>query len=103
MKIKLLDNVMEFDGPLKAIEIADKISKSLAKKCIVVEKDGELKDLMTVIDSDCSLRFVTTEDSESLHVLNHSTAHLMAEAIKELYPTACFGVGPMDMKRYLIR
>lgn len=100
MKIKLLDNVMEFDGPLKAIEIADKISKSLAKKCIVVEKDGELKDLSTVIDSDCSLRFVTADDSESLHVLNHSTAHLMAEAIKELYPTACFGVGPAIEEGY---
>ena len=100
MKIKLLDNVREFDGPLKAIEIAEQISKSLAKKCIVVEKDGALRDLSTVINEDCSLRFITQSDKEAIEVLNHSTAHLMAEAIKELYPTAIFGVGPAIEEGY---
>ncbi|MCB9498352.1 MAG: threonine--tRNA ligase [Bacillales bacterium] len=94
MKIKLLDNYMEIDGPKKAIEIAEKISKSLAKKTIAVMVDGVLKDSSFVIEKDADVRFLTEEDKESLDILNHSTAHLMAEAIKTLYPEAKFGVGP---------
>ena len=100
MKIKLLDNYMEFESPLKAIEIADRISKSLAKKCVGAKLNGELVDLNTIISEDSSLTFLTDKDEESLHILNHSTAHLMAEAIKELYPNACFGVGPAIEEGY---
>lgn len=94
MKIKLLDNVMEFDSPIKLIDIARGISPSLAKKCIVALVDDKLMDLENVIDHDANVRFITDKDSEAFEVLNHSCAHLMAEAIKELYPEACFGVGP---------
>lgn len=89
-----MDNYMEIEGSKKAIEIAEKISKSLAKKTIAVMVDGALKDSSFVIDKDADVRFLTEEDKESLDVLNHSTAHLMAEAIKTLYPDAKFGVGP---------
>ncbi|MCR5741235.1 MAG: TGS domain-containing protein, partial [Gammaproteobacteria bacterium] len=88
MKIKLLEDIREYENPLKAIEIAESISKSLAKKCIAVKVDGVLKDLNTLIDKDSTITFVLEKDEESLHILNHSCAHLMAEAIKELYPTA---------------
>jgi len=94
MKIKLLDNYMEFDKPIKAIEIAEKISSSLQKKTIACYINGKLEDVSTVIDSDADVRFVTLADKEAFEILNHSTAHLMAEAIKEIYPEANFGVGP---------
>ncbi|MBP5342358.1 threonine--tRNA ligase [bacterium] len=94
MKIKLLDNYMEFDAPLKGYEIASKISPSLSKASISMMVDGELKDMSTLISNDSEIRFITAKDKESLEILNHSTAHLMAEAIKELYPLARFGVGP---------
>ena len=94
MKIKLLDNIKEFDKPLKAIEIAGNISISLQKSVIAVLINGELKDKDTLVSKDSDLRFITTKDKEALEILNHSTAHLMAQAIKELYPNASFGVGP---------
>ncbi len=94
MKIKLLDNYMEFDGPLKASEIAFKISPSLEKKTVCALVDGELKDTSFLIDKDCEVKFITSKDPEAFEVLNHSTAHLMAQAIKSLYPNARFGVGP---------
>jgi len=100
MKIKLLDNFKEFEQPLKAIEVAQSISPSLAKATLACAIDGVLKDNSTIIDKDVELRFITSKDKEAFEILNHSTAHLMAEAIKELYPDACFGVGPAIEEGY---
>ena len=99
MKIKLLDNYKEFEGPKSLYDIAQAISPSLAKKCIVGKVNGELKDMSFVVSEDSEVTFLT-EGDEALHVLNHSCAHLMAEAIKELYPEACFGVGPAIEEGY---
>ena len=94
MKIKLLDNYMEFDSPLKGYEIASKISPSLAKASIAMSLDDKLVDMSTLVDKDSEVRFITSKDKEAFEILNHSTAHLMAEAIKELYQDVSFGVGP---------
>ncbi len=94
MKIKLLDNIKEMDGPLSVYEIAEKISVSLAKSTIAAMVNEELKDTTAIVNEDCDIRFITAKDPEAFHILNHSAAHLMAEAIKELYPNARFGVGP---------
>ena len=94
MKIKLLDNYMEFDAPLKGYEIASKISPSLAKAAIAMSLDSKLVDMSTLVDKDADVRFITAKDKEAFDILNHSTAHLMAEAIKELYQNVSFGVGP---------
>ncbi len=99
MKIKLLDNYKEFEGPKSLYDIAVSISPSLAKKCVVGKVNGELKDMSYVVSEDSEVTFLTDGD-EALHVLNHSCAHLMAEAIKELYPEACFGVGPAIEEGY---
>ena len=99
MKIKLLDNYKEFEGPKSLYDIAVSISPSLAKKCVVGKVNGELKDMNYVVSEDSEVTFLTDGD-EALHVLNHSCAHLMAEAIKELYPEACFGVGPAIEEGY---
>jgi len=100
MKIKLLENIQEFEGPKKASEIASSISKSLLKKSVYAIEDGTPIDLSKVIDHDCEIKFVTASDKEALTLLNHSTAHLMAEAIQELYPGTCFGVGPAIEEGY---
>ena len=99
MKIKLLDNYKEFEGPKSLYDIAVSISPSLAKKCVVGKVNGELKDMSYVVSEDSEVTFLT-EGDEALHVLNHSCAHLMAEAIKELYPEVCFGVGPAIEEGY---
>ena len=70
MKIKLLDNYKEFEGPMSLYDIAQSISPSLAKKCIVGKVNGELKDMSYVVKEDSEVTFLT-EGDEALHVLNH--------------------------------
>ena len=100
MKIKLMDNYKEFDKEVSLREIAESISKSLEKRCIVGMVDGKLRDMDYVVKEDADVRFITSSDSEAIEVLNHSTAHLMAEAIKELHPDVVFGVGPAIEEGY---
>jgi len=94
MKIKLLDNYKEFENPQSLKEIAESISPSLEKACLCAFVGGVETDMSAVIAKDADVRFITSKDKEAFEVLNHSTAHLMAEAIKELFPSAKFGVGP---------
>lgn len=95
MKVKFLDgSIKEMGNGLSALDIANSISSSLAKKSICACVNGELIDLNRKIEEDCDFELITKEDKRSLEVLNHSCSHLMASAIKKLYPKAMFGVGP---------
>ena len=96
MKITFLDgNSKEFENGKSALDIANSISSSLAKKSVVAKVNGEFYDLTRPINCDATLELVTKENGDVLFpVLNHSCAHLLANAIKELYPNAHFGVGP---------
>lgn len=95
VKIRLKDDsIKEIEENTLAIQIAKEISPSFAKKCVVAKFNGNLIDLMTPIKEDGSLEFVLQDDKEALEVLNHSCAHLMAQAIKRIYKDVCFGVGP---------
>lgn len=95
MKIKFIDgSIKEFENGLSALDIANSISSSLAKKSVFAKVNGENYDLTRPIVSDASLELVTKDSPEALEVLNHSCSHLMASAIKNLYPKAMFGVGP---------
>ncbi len=95
MKVKFLDgNVKEFEGGLTSGEIAKKISESLYKKSIAAKINGELVDLNLPINEDCDFELITKDSKEAMDILNHSCAHLLASAIKKLYPEAMFGVGP---------
>lgn len=95
IKITFLDgNVKEYEEGISAIEIAKGISSSLAKKCVAAKVNGEIVELNRPILHDASLELLTQDSKEAFEVLNHSTAHLMAEAITNLYPGAKFGVGP---------
>lgn len=96
MKITLPDgSKLTYDKPKKLSDIADDISISLRKKSLVAKVDDKLMDMDRVIKDDVEVAFLTEKDPETLEVLRHSTAHLLAEAVKKLYPQAKFGVGPI--------
>lgn len=95
MKIKFLDgSVKEFENGLSALDIANKLSPSLAKKSICAKVNDHLTDLTRAINEDCDFELITKDDPRAMDILNHSCSHLMASAIKKLYPNAMFGVGP---------
>ena len=95
IKVVLKDgSVKEIEQGKLVIEVAKEISPSLAKKSLVGKINGVLVDLKTPIKEDCNLELVLIDDAEGLDVLNHSCAHLLAHAMKRLYPGTLFGVGP---------
>ena len=87
-------SVKEFEQGVTPFEIAKSISKGLAKEALVAEIDGTRSELNTPITDDSELKLFTFKDDEGKDTYWHSTSHLMAHAIKELYPEAKFGVGP---------
>ena len=95
LKITLKDeSVLEvLEGKL-IIEVAKELSPSLAKKCCVAEFNGRLVDLKMPLEEDGKLDLVTFDDERAFEVINHSCAHLMAQAMARLYPGTRFGVGP---------
>src|SRR6056297_2356545 len=89
------------DGSIKDYEqgitiegIAGDISSSLKKKSVAGYVNGDLFDLNRPIEEDASVEIITKNDQKAFEVLNHSAAHLLAQAVKRLYPDAKFGVGP---------
>jgi len=83
-----------FENPVSGSEIAASIGPGLAKAALVVSVDGELWDLSRVIENDAAISIVTAKDAAGLEVLRHDSAHLMAEAVKELYPETQVTIGP---------
>lgn len=86
--------IREYELGITTKEIAESISKSLAKKALAGKWNGELIDLDRAIDCDGTLEIVTPDHEDALALLRHSTAHLMAQAMRHLYPKIKFGVGP---------
>ncbi|MGD9499736.1 threonine--tRNA ligase [Halothiobacillus sp.] len=84
-----------FDHPVTVGEIAADIGPGLAKAAIAGKIDGKLVDLSRVVDHDARIAIVTAKDPEGLEVIRHSTAHLMAQAVKQLYPSAQVTIGPV--------
>ncbi len=87
-------SIKEYEKGITTIEIAKLISPGLAKKCVAGKVNGELVEANRAIESDAKFEIVTKDAPEAFEILNHSTAHLMAQAIKRLYPNAKFGIGP---------
>ena len=95
MKIVLKDGSSKnYESPMAVIDIAADISEGLARAACAGEVDGKVVDLRTVIDSDCSLNILTANDKEGLRVVRHTTSHVLAEAVKRLYPDAKLAIGP---------
>ncbi len=87
-------SVRQFDGPVTGTAIAEDISKSLAKKALAVKVDGELRDLFGEIGEDASVEIVTRDHEDALDIIRHDTAHLMAQAVQELFPGTQVTIGP---------
>ena len=83
-----------FDAPVTGADLAAAIGPGLAKAALLIEVDGELRDLSRPIDADARVRVITARDADALEVLRHDTAHLLAEAVKELYPDTQVTIGP---------
>ncbi len=87
-------NSKQYESGITILDIANDISKSLKKKSVAGYVNDELYDLNRPIEEDATVEIITKDDDKALEVLNHSTAHLMAQAVKRLYKDAKFGVGP---------
>jgi len=84
-----------FPGPVTAAEVASSIGAGLARAALAAKVNGKLVDLSTKIESDADLAIVTPKSPEGLDILRHSTSHLMAQAVQELFPGAQVTIGPV--------
>lgn len=87
--------ILQHESSITGLDIANSISKSLAKKSVAIAIDGELIDLSIGIDRDASIKIITSEDKEGLEILRHDAAHLLAQAIKNLFPSTQITIGPV--------
>ena len=87
-------SVRQFDGVVTGTDIAASISKSLAKKAIAVKIDGEVRDLFGDIAEDAQVEIITRDHEDALDLIRHDTAHLMAQAVQELFPGTQVTIGP---------
>lgn len=87
-------SIKQFDKGITGLELAAKISASLAKEAIVIELDGKLTDLALPIEGDAKVRILTAKDPECLEIIRHDAAHIIAEAAKELFPDIQVTIGP---------
>ena len=95
MMITLKDgSVKEYESPKSVYEIAQDISEGLARVATAGEIDGESVDLRTVVDHDCQLNILTFDSEEGAAAFRHTTSHIMAQAIKRLYPQVKLAIGP---------
>ncbi len=95
MKIELIDgNIREFENSENMFVIAKSISSSLVKNSVAAKVDGELKDMSFVLDHDAKVEFITKDTEEGEHIIRHSAAHLMAQAVVRLFPGTKVTIGP---------
>ena len=85
----------DVEAPLTGAEFAASISKSLAKKALALKLDGVVVDLATEIDRDCELAVITADDDEGVELMRHDCAHVMAQAVQELFPGTQVTIGPV--------
>lgn len=95
MKITLKDgSVKEYKNKKSIIEIAKDISEGLARNVVAGEVNGVMHDLRDELESDCELNLITVKDKEALSVIRHSASHVLAEAVKRVFPDAKLAIGP---------
>ena len=95
-QIYLLDGKkISFEKSIDGFDLVKKISKSLEKSALIMEVDGELKDLSHTINKDSKVKIITSKDKEGLDVIRHDAAHIMAMAVQEIYPGTQVTIGPV--------
>ena len=87
-------SVREFNSPITGFELASDIGLGLAKAAIAIEVNGRLLDISRVIESDCEVKIITRKDEQALELIRHDAAHVMAQAVQELYPGTQVTIGP---------
>ena len=88
-------NSREFDDGVTGAQVAESIAISLAKKAVAMVVDGELSDLSGPIERDAKIQIVTRDDPEALELIRHDAAHVMAQAVQELFPGTQVTIGPV--------
>ena len=91
-----------YEQPVSVLDIAADIGPGLARATLAAEVGGRLVDASYRIDADTGLRIITARDGEGLEILRHSCAHLMAQAVKELFPEAQVTIGPVIEDGFLL-
>ncbi|MBE5750279.1 MAG: threonine--tRNA ligase [Clostridiales bacterium] len=95
MKITLKDgSVLEFEGAVTVSDVAKAISEGLWRNAVCAKVNGELVDLSTVVDKDCEVQIITLKDKEGLDVYRHTASHVLAQAVKNIFPTSKLAIGP---------
>ena len=95
-QIQLLDGKkISFTKSINGFDLTKKISKSLEKSALIMEVNGELKDLSFEIKKDSRVKIITHKDKEGLDILRHDAAHIMAMAVQELFPGTQVTIGPV--------
>ena len=95
MKVTLKDgSVKEYAQPMAVIDIARDLSDGLARVACAGEVNGEVVDLRTVVENDAEVNILTAKDEAGLAALRHTASHVMAQAVKRLYPSTKLAIGP---------
>lgn len=95
MQITLKDgNKLSLDGAMSAFELTKHISEGLARAAIVCKIDGQLASMDTIIDKDCKFEVLTFDDEDGKRVYRHTCSHILAQAVKNIYPTVQLAIGP---------
>ena len=87
-------NKINFKSEINGIEIAKKISTSLAKQALIMKVNGELKDLTFKITDEAKVEIITSKDQDGLDAIRHDTTHIMAMAVQRLFPETKLAIGP---------
>ena len=94
VKVKLREDYREYENGTSAMEIAKSLGAGLFKAVCVCKIDGEVKDLRTKIENDCEIEFITFDDEEGKRAFRHTASHILAQAVKRLFPEAKLAIGP---------
>ncbi|WP_213974708.1 threonine--tRNA ligase, partial [Tepidanaerobacter acetatoxydans] len=95
VRVSLKDGVEKvYQKGITLLEIAENISRKLGKEALAAKVDGTIKDLSSKVDKDCNVQFLTFEDEEGRKVFWHSSSHVMAQAVKRLFPETKLAIGP---------
>ena len=95
IKLTLKDgSLLEVEQGTTAIEAAAKISEGLARAACVCKINDQVRDLRTVLDQDCALEILTFDSDEGKRAFRHTASHILAQAVKRLYPNAKLAIGP---------
>ena len=94
-EIKLNKNIKKYNHEISGLDLLQEVDKSLRQNCVAIKINEEIKDLSTVINENSEIDFIFSSSPEGLDIIRHDAAHILAQAVKELYPKAMVTIGPV--------